>query len=87
MAIDQCVVPQGTVGAELRPHIADQLARIHCEATGADPAFVQVVFFEVRSGATFNSGQPASLTGIARDTRATRPAGAGADSWRRRRQR
>ena len=73
MAIDQCVVPQGTVRSKLRPHVAGELVRIHCEATRAAPELVQVVFLDLPPGAATTSGQPSAMSKIAGTPRAGRP--------------
>lgn len=43
-----CNSKAGTVPAEARARIADDVTRIHCEVTGAPPQFVHVFFFEDR---------------------------------------
>jgi phenylpyruvate tautomerase PptA (4-oxalocrotonate tautomerase family) len=72
MAIYQCVVPQGAIAVELRPRIAAELTRIHCEATSAAPEFVQVVFVDVPPGAAFAAGRPSTMSNIAGYIRAGR---------------
>ncbi len=72
MAIYQCVVPQGAVAPELRPRIAAELTRIHCEETSAAPEFVQVVFLDVPRGAAFTAGRPWAMSNIAGYIRAGR---------------
>lgn len=72
MPIYQCVVPQGTVTPEQKAQMAGELTRIHCEATGDSPAFVQALFLEIPSGSAFTAGQPSKMANIAGYIRAGR---------------
>jgi phenylpyruvate tautomerase PptA (4-oxalocrotonate tautomerase family) len=46
------------VTASARAKIAEEITRIHCNATGAPRSFVNVLFLEIPDGGLFNAGQP-----------------------------
>ena len=57
MPIYQCLTAPGVVTDELKPHIAKEITRLHCEATKAPPSFVHVLFQELTAGAHYLGGQ------------------------------
>ncbi|MEM8785312.1 MAG: tautomerase family protein [Pseudomonadota bacterium] len=46
MPLYLCNSPKSTISDEAKPAIAADITRIHCEVTGAPPAFVHVFFLE-----------------------------------------
>lgn len=53
MPFYQCIVPIGVITTDMKQEIVDEITRIHCEATGALPRFVQIQFEEVNPGNVF----------------------------------
>ena len=58
MPVYQCCSPQGLLTTSARTEIAEEITRIHCNATGAPRSFVNVLFLEAPQGAYFTGGQP-----------------------------
>jgi phenylpyruvate tautomerase PptA (4-oxalocrotonate tautomerase family) len=56
----QCISPQGLLDDAVRGELADEITRIHCDATGVPPSFVNVMFLDVPSGRYFVAGKPAA---------------------------
>src|ERR1700739_342706 len=46
MPFYQCIAPIGVITADMKQEIVDEITRIHCEATGGLPRFVQIQFDE-----------------------------------------
>jgi phenylpyruvate tautomerase PptA (4-oxalocrotonate tautomerase family) len=42
MPIYQCFSPEGLLGESARGKVAEEITRIHCDATGIPPSFVNV---------------------------------------------
>jgi phenylpyruvate tautomerase PptA (4-oxalocrotonate tautomerase family) len=57
MPIYQCLSAPGVVTEQLKPRIAKEITRIHCEATQAPPSFVHVLFHELTAGAHYLGGE------------------------------
>ena len=72
MPLYECIVQDGQVAHELRPRIAAEITRIHCDATGAPVEFVQVVFTEAPEGSRFAGGEPSRAAIIRGQVRAGR---------------
>jgi phenylpyruvate tautomerase PptA (4-oxalocrotonate tautomerase family) len=60
MPIYQCISPDGLLDESARGKIAEEITRIHCDATGVPPAFVNVVFLDVPEGRYFVAGRPSA---------------------------
>ncbi|MCW2664430.1 MAG: cis-3-chloroacrylic acid dehalogenase [Mycobacterium sp.] len=60
MPVYQCYYPQGLLAKSAKAEIADQITSIHCNATGAPPSFVNVLFLELPEGECFVAGKPAT---------------------------
>jgi phenylpyruvate tautomerase PptA (4-oxalocrotonate tautomerase family) len=60
MPVYQCFSPQGLLGESARAELAGEITRIHCDATGIPPSFVNVMFFDIPSGRYFVAGKPAA---------------------------
>ncbi len=73
MPVYQCVVPIGTLTSAQRSGIAEALTSIHCDATGAPPEFVSVIFNELAADSAFTAGKPAKTAIVAGNIRAGRP--------------
>jgi phenylpyruvate tautomerase PptA (4-oxalocrotonate tautomerase family) len=58
MPIYHCTSPSGLLADATRESIAKEITRIHCDATGAPPSFVNVQFHETQEGRYFVEGQP-----------------------------
>jgi phenylpyruvate tautomerase PptA (4-oxalocrotonate tautomerase family) len=72
MPIYECYSRKGLVTESARQQIAKEISTIHCEATGAPPSFVNVMFLEIPAGGSFVAGQPAIRSLIAGNIRAGR---------------
>ena len=46
MPVYVCNTRAGAIDDAAKPHIAEDITRIHCEITGAPPTFVHAFFFE-----------------------------------------
>jgi phenylpyruvate tautomerase PptA (4-oxalocrotonate tautomerase family) len=57
MPIYQCLSAAGVVTDELKPRIAKEITRLHCEATKAPPSFVHVLFQELDAGQSYLAGE------------------------------
>jgi phenylpyruvate tautomerase PptA (4-oxalocrotonate tautomerase family) len=60
MPIYQCFSPEGLLDEAARVNLAEEITRIHCDATGIPPSFVNVMFFDMGSGRYFVAGKPAA---------------------------
>jgi phenylpyruvate tautomerase PptA (4-oxalocrotonate tautomerase family) len=58
MPLYQCVSPAGLLDDDVRAGIAEEITRLHAEATGAPAAFVNVLFLQRESGMYFTAGKP-----------------------------
>jgi phenylpyruvate tautomerase PptA (4-oxalocrotonate tautomerase family) len=58
MPFYQCISPEGLLDESARGQLAEQITRIHCDATGVPPSFVNVLFTDVPSGRYFVAGKP-----------------------------
>jgi phenylpyruvate tautomerase PptA (4-oxalocrotonate tautomerase family) len=56
----QCISPQGLLDEAVRGELAAEITRIHCDATGVPPSFVNVVFLDISQGMYFVAGKPAA---------------------------
>jgi phenylpyruvate tautomerase PptA (4-oxalocrotonate tautomerase family) len=56
MPIYQCYPPQGLLTKAAKTHIAEEIASIHCNPTGAPRSFVNVLFLELPHGDCFVAG-------------------------------
>jgi phenylpyruvate tautomerase PptA (4-oxalocrotonate tautomerase family) len=72
MPIYKCYSRNGLLTDSNRQQIAKEVTTIHCEATGAPPSFVNVMFLEIPAGASFVAGQPSTRSVIEGNIRAGR---------------
>jgi len=70
MPIYKCYSRNGLLTDSARQQIAKEITTIHCEATGAPPSFVNVIFLEIPAGGSFVAGQPATRSLIEGNIRA-----------------
>ena len=73
MPIYQCFSPAGLLDDSLRGKLAEQITRIHCDATGVPPAFVNVMFTDVPPGKYFVAGEPSTHSVVSGAIRAGHP--------------
>jgi phenylpyruvate tautomerase PptA (4-oxalocrotonate tautomerase family) len=57
MPFYQCITLTGTLAQQQKEEIVHEITRIHCEATGGLPIFVQIQFEEVKPGDVFQNGK------------------------------
>ena len=57
MPFYRCITLVGTLAQEQKEEIVRDITRLHCEATGALPRFVQVQFEEVKPNDVFQNGK------------------------------
>lgn len=62
MPVYQVAAFEGTLDDAERARLAEEITRIHCEATGAPALFVHVVFQDVEPGRVFSAGRPSRLS-------------------------
>jgi phenylpyruvate tautomerase PptA (4-oxalocrotonate tautomerase family) len=60
MPIYQCISPEGLLDEPTRTKLAEQITRVHCDATGIPPSFVNVMFFDMPNGRYFVAGKPSA---------------------------
>jgi phenylpyruvate tautomerase PptA (4-oxalocrotonate tautomerase family) len=60
MPIYQCYSPQRLLTKSAKDKIAGEITRIHCEATGERPSFVNILFTDLPEGTSFNGGRPST---------------------------
>jgi phenylpyruvate tautomerase PptA (4-oxalocrotonate tautomerase family) len=72
MPLYQCLVPAGSLDADLRAGLADALTTVHVSVTGAPRGFVNAVFVEYEPSAFFTAGRPNAVSVIAGTIRAGR---------------
>ena len=60
MPIYQCISPEGLLDQSIMAQLAAEITRIHCDATGVPPSFVNVMFLDVPAGRYFVAGQPST---------------------------
>jgi len=58
MPIYHCFSPEGLLDESTRVKVAGEITRIHCDATGIPPSFVNVMFFDLPNGRYFVAGKP-----------------------------
>jgi phenylpyruvate tautomerase PptA (4-oxalocrotonate tautomerase family) len=58
--IYQCISPEGPLDESARAKLAEEITRIHGDATGVPPSFVNVMFLDVPSGRYFVAGKPST---------------------------
>jgi len=58
MPIYQCFSPEGLLDESTRVKLAAEITRIHYDATGIPPSFVNVMFFDLPHGRYFVAGRP-----------------------------
>jgi phenylpyruvate tautomerase PptA (4-oxalocrotonate tautomerase family) len=57
MPIYQCISRAGLLDESTRGKVAEEITRIHCDATGVPPSYVNVIFIEVPDGRYFVAGK------------------------------
>src|SRR5260370_5347548 len=58
--IYQCISPEGLLDESTRAKLAEEITRIHCDATGVPPSFVNAIFIDVQDGKYFVAGKPST---------------------------
>jgi phenylpyruvate tautomerase PptA (4-oxalocrotonate tautomerase family) len=56
----QCFSPGGLLDEATRRKVAEEITRIHCDATGVPVSWVNVMFIDVPAGQYFVGGKPAA---------------------------
>jgi len=72
MPFYQCISLVGMLAQEQKEEIVRDITRIHCEATGGLPVFVQIQFEEVKPGDIFQNGKPSGAVRLHARIRARR---------------
>ena len=52
MPIYQCISPEGLLDDSARGNLAEEITRIHCDATGVPRSFVNVMFIDMPNGSS-----------------------------------
>jgi phenylpyruvate tautomerase PptA (4-oxalocrotonate tautomerase family) len=60
MPIYHCHSPQRLLTGSAKATIAGEITRIHCEATGESPSFVNVLFLDIPESTSFAAGRPST---------------------------
>ena len=60
MPVYQCYSPKGLLTESAKAKIADEMTSLYCNATGAPPSWVKVLFHELPEGECFTAGKPAT---------------------------
>ncbi|WP_027581685.1 tautomerase family protein [Bradyrhizobium sp. Ai1a-2] len=74
MPFYHCLGPTGLFTQAIKQEIADEITRIHCEATGALSYFIQVQFEEVDPSNVFQNRKPSTAVRLHARIRAGRSA-------------
>lgn len=74
MPFYHCITLAGMLAQDQKEEIVSEITRIHCEATGGLPLFVQVQFEEVEPGDVFQNGKPSQAVRLHARIRAGRDA-------------
>jgi phenylpyruvate tautomerase PptA (4-oxalocrotonate tautomerase family) len=72
MPIYQCISPEGLLDESQRENIAEEITRVHCDATGAPRSFVNVLFQDMPNGRVFTGGRWSTHSILVGDIRAGR---------------
>jgi phenylpyruvate tautomerase PptA (4-oxalocrotonate tautomerase family) len=70
MPIYQCFSPEGLLDGATRGKVAEEITRIHCDATGVPRSWVNVMFTDVPAGKYFVGGKPAAHSALSAAIRA-----------------
>jgi phenylpyruvate tautomerase PptA (4-oxalocrotonate tautomerase family) len=70
MPLYRCLVPAGSLDADTRAALAEEITTIHCSVITASPMFVNVVFTEYEPTAYYVAGQPGTRSVISATIRA-----------------
>jgi phenylpyruvate tautomerase PptA (4-oxalocrotonate tautomerase family) len=62
MPLYQCLSPEGLLDESTRENLAEEITRIHCDATGVPPSFVNIIFLDMPNGRYFVAGKPSPLS-------------------------
>ncbi|BBX63617.1 hypothetical protein MSAS_27910 [Mycobacterium saskatchewanense] len=88
MPIYQCYCPRGLLTITAKAEVAGEITTIHCQATGAPEAFVNVLFHEISAGNCFVAREPSDHSYLfghirhGRDLQMSRPGVSGdSRSW------
>src|ERR1700742_588317 len=60
MPIYHCHSPQRLLTESAKGKLAGEITRIHCEATGESPSFVNVLFLDIPEVTSFTAGRPST---------------------------
>jgi phenylpyruvate tautomerase PptA (4-oxalocrotonate tautomerase family) len=74
MPFYKCISLAGTLAQAQKEDIVSEITRIHCEATGGLPRFVQIQFEEVKPADVFQNGKPSRAVRLHARIRAGRDA-------------
>ena len=74
MPFYKCITLAGTLAQAQKEEIVGEITRIHCEATGGLPRFVQIQFEEVKADDVFQNGKPSRAVRLHARIRAGRDA-------------
>ncbi len=72
MPFYQCQTPEGLLNEAQREKLANEITRIHCEATGAPRMFVHVAFTEAKRGTCYSGGELSTVSFVNATWRAGR---------------
>jgi phenylpyruvate tautomerase PptA (4-oxalocrotonate tautomerase family) len=70
--IYQCISPEGLLDQSARGELAEEITRIHCDATGVPRSFVNVMFIDVPNGRYYVAGKPSAHSVLSGAIRAGR---------------
>jgi phenylpyruvate tautomerase PptA (4-oxalocrotonate tautomerase family) len=70
MPIYQCSSPEGLLDEATRRKVAEEITRIHCDATEVPQSWVNVMFADVPAGRYFVGGKPAAHSALSAAIRA-----------------
>lgn len=70
MPLYRCLVPAGSVDADTRAALAEEITTIHCSVITAARLFVSVVFTEYEPTTFYTAGQPSTVSVIVATIRA-----------------
>lgn len=64
MPVYKCYSPKGLLTQSAKSQIAEEMTEMYCDATGALPSWVKVLFHELPEGECFSAGKPAAAQSL-----------------------
>jgi len=70
MPLYRCLVPAGSLDADTRAALAEEITTVHCSVITSEPIFVNVLFTEYEPTNYYSGGHPSTISVISATIRA-----------------